>query len=54
MIYTDFSEAANISNNYQEFIDSITRILREDLHEAFPEREILGKGCCGSGFKKNT
>ncbi|MCD8326217.1 MAG: ATP-binding protein [Lachnospiraceae bacterium] len=37
VIYIDFSEAANISRNFREFIDSITEILREDLHEAFPD-----------------
>ncbi|MCD8222949.1 MAG: ATP-binding protein [Clostridiales bacterium] len=37
VIYIDFSEAANISDNYQDFIDFVTEILREDLHEAYPD-----------------
>lgn len=35
VIYIDFSEAANISRNYNDFITRIEKILSRDLHKAF-------------------
>ncbi|MCD7763624.1 MAG: ATP-binding protein [Lachnospiraceae bacterium] len=52
VIYIDFSEAANISNNYQDFIDSITGILREDLHEAFPDVKFWEKAAVVQDLRK--
>ncbi|MCD8221943.1 MAG: ATP-binding protein [Clostridiales bacterium] len=52
VIYIDFSEAANISNGYQEFIDSVTTILREDLHEAFPDVNFWKKAAVVQDLRK--
>lgn len=52
VIYIDFSETANISRNYQEFIDSITGILREDLHEAYPDVKFWEKAAAVQDLRK--
>lgn len=44
VIYIDFSEAANESSDYQEFIMTIKEILQEDLREHFPAVRFRAKG----------
>ncbi len=36
VVYIDFSEAANISSNYDDFMNRIEKTLSRDLHRAFP------------------
>ncbi|MCD8221486.1 MAG: AAA family ATPase [Clostridiales bacterium] len=36
VVYIDFSEAANTSSNYDDFISRIEKMLSRDLHKAFP------------------
>ncbi|MCD8148556.1 MAG: ATP-binding protein [Clostridiales bacterium] len=52
VIYIDFSEAANISSNYQDFIGCITKILQEDLREAFPEVKFWEKAAIVQDLRK--
>lgn len=41
VIYIDFSKAANISSNYDEFINRIRKMLSRDLRKEFPKVEFL-------------
>ncbi len=52
VIYIDFSEAANISTSYQEFIESIIEILREDLHKAFPDVDFWERAAVVQDLRK--
>lgn len=44
VIYIDFSKIEDECNNYSSYITAIKEILREDLHEAYPEIRYREKG----------
>ncbi|MCD8370451.1 MAG: AAA family ATPase [Clostridiales bacterium] len=44
VIYIDFSKCNEGCQNYQDYITDIKEILREDLHEAFPDVKFRSKG----------
>ncbi|MCD8132384.1 MAG: AAA family ATPase [Clostridiales bacterium] len=45
VIYIDFSESANISHSYDEFIDRIQKMLSRDLHKAFSKVDFPENAC---------
>lgn len=44
VIYVDFSKVEDECNNYNSYITAIKEILKEDLHEAYPEIRYREKG----------
>lgn len=52
VIYIDFSKADDECESYREYITSIKEILREDLHEEFPDVKYRQKGTVSEDLKR--
>lgn len=53
MIYIDFSKNNEDSDSYQEYIDTIKELLREDLHQAYSQIVFREKRLCYRRFYQN-
>lgn len=52
MIYIDFSKNNEDSDSYQEYIDTIKELLREDLHQAYSQIVFREKGSVTEDFTR--
>ncbi len=52
VIYIDFSKADDECESYKEYITSVKEILREDLHEEFPDVKYREKGTVSEDLKR--
>ncbi|MCD8326624.1 MAG: AAA family ATPase [Lachnospiraceae bacterium] len=52
VIYIDFSKCGDDCNSYSEYISDIQDILRDDLHEAFPNVRFRARGSAQEDLKR--